>query len=59
MLLAKYDRIYADPFESVDLFVPPLDEAGNNAKSQKCIEYVANRLDFNLFSSRSVGLRGE
>jgi hypothetical protein len=28
-------------------------------KAQKVIEYVANRLDFNLFSPRSVGLKGE
>jgi glutaminase len=140
MLLAKYDRIYADPFESVDVytkqcsvgvnvaqlarmgatlanngknpgtgeqvikaenvpyilstmigsggwawhvglpaksgvgggilavvpgkgaiavFAPPLDEAGNSVKAQKVIQYVANRLDFNLFSPRSVGLKTE
>jgi len=28
-------------------------------KAQKVIEYVANRLDLNLFSPRSVGLKGE
>jgi len=26
-------------------------------KAQKVIEYVANKLDFNLFSPRSVGLK--
>jgi len=44
---------------AIAAFAPPLDEAGNSVKAQKVIEYVANRLDFNLFSSRSVGLRGE
>ena len=38
---------------------PPLDEAGNSVKAQKVIEYVANKLDFNLFSPRSVGLKTE
>ena len=28
-------------------------------KAQKVIEYVANKLDFNLFSPRSVGLKTE
>src|SRR5499426_2766422 len=44
---------------AIAVFAPPLDEAGNSVKAQKVIEYVANRLDFNLFSPRSVGLRGE
>jgi glutaminase len=133
MLLAKYDRIYADPFESVDIytkqcsvgvnatqlarmgatlannginpatgeqvinaeavphilsgsggwawrvglpaksgvgggivaivpgkgaiavFAPPLDEAGNSVKAQRVIEYVANKLHYNLYSPMSVG----
>jgi glutaminase len=44
---------------AIAVFAPPLDEAGNSVKAQKVIEFVANRLDFNLFSPRSVGLRGE
>ena len=37
---------------------PPLDSAGNSVKAQRVIEYVAEKLDFNLFSPRSVGLKG-
>lgn len=44
---------------AIAVFAPPLNEAGNSVKAQKVIEYVANRLDFNLFSPRSVGLKGE
>src|SRR5688572_9963143 len=44
---------------AVAVFAPRLDEAGNSVKAQKVIEYVARRLDFNLFSPRSVGLKGE
>src|SRR5690242_8337667 len=44
---------------AIAVFAPLLDEAGNSVKAQKVIEYVANRLDFNLFSPRSVGLKGE
>ena len=44
---------------AIAVFAPPLDEAGNSVKAQKVIAYVANRLDFNLFSPRSVGLKGE
>src|SRR6476660_7400045 len=44
---------------AIAVFAPPLDEAGNSVKAQKVIEYVANRLDFNLFSPRSVGLKSE
>lgn len=44
---------------AIAVFAPPLDEAGNSVKAQKVIEYVANKLDFNLFSPRSVGLKGE
>jgi glutaminase len=42
---------------AIAVFAPPLDEAGNSVKAQKVIQYVANRLDFNLFSPRSVGLK--
>jgi len=44
---------------AIVVFAPPLDEAGNSVKAQKVIEYVANKLDFNLFSPRSVGLKTE
>jgi glutaminase len=42
---------------AIAVFAPPLDEAGNSVKAQKVIQLVANRLDFNLFSPRSVGLK--
>jgi glutaminase len=38
-------------------FAPRLDEAGNSVKAQKVITYVADKLDMNLFSPRSVGLK--
>jgi glutaminase len=41
---------------SVASFAPPLDEAGNSVKAQKVIEYVADKLNYNLFSPMSVGL---
>src|SRR4051812_30083694 len=44
---------------AIAVFAPPLDAAGNSVKAQKVIEYVAGKLDFNLFSPRSVGLKGE
>lgn len=42
---------------AIAVFSPRLDEAGNSVKAQKVIEYVAQKLDLNLFSPRSVGLR--
>lgn len=42
---------------AIAVFAPPLDEAGNSVKAQKTIAYVADRLDINLFSPKSVGLR--
>ena len=42
---------------AIAVFAPPLDEAGNSVKAQEVIEYVANRLDYNLFSPASVGLK--
>lgn len=42
---------------AIAVFAPPLDEAGNSVKAQKVIEQVARKLDFNIFSPRSVGLR--
>ena len=42
---------------AIAVFAPQLDEAGNSVKAQKVIEYVANKLDFNLYSPASVGLK--
>ena len=44
---------------AIAVFSPRLDDAGNSVKAQRVIEYVANKLDFNVFSPRSVGLKGE
>ena len=44
---------------AIAVFAPPLDQAGNSVKAQKTIEYIANKLDLNVFSPRSVGLKGE
>lgn len=44
---------------AIAVFSPRLDEAGNSVKAQKVIEYVARKLDLNVFSPRSVGLKGE
>lgn len=42
---------------AIAVFGPRLDEAGNSVKAQMVIEYVARKLDFNIFSPSSVGLR--
>jgi len=42
---------------AIAVFSPRLDEAGNSVKAQKVIEFVANKLAFNLFSPSSVGLK--
>ena len=42
---------------AIAVFAPPLDEAGNSVKAQEVIKYVATRLDYNLFSPGSVGLK--
>lgn len=42
---------------AIAVFAPPLDEAGNSVKAQKVIDYVAGKLDYNVFSPRSVGLQ--
>jgi glutaminase len=44
---------------AIAVFSPRLDDAGNSVKAQRVIEYVTNKLDFNVFSPRSVGLKGE
>ena len=40
---------------AIGVFAPPLDEAGNSVKAQEVIEYVTNKLNYNLYSPASVG----
>jgi glutaminase len=42
---------------AIAVFAPPLDEAGNSVKAQKVIEYVGDKLNYNLYSPSSVGLK--
>ena len=42
---------------AIAVFAPPLDEAGNSVKAQEVIGYVARKLDYNLYSPASVGLK--
>jgi glutaminase len=42
---------------AIAVFAPPLDEAGNSVKAQKVISYVTQKLDYNLFTPQSVGLK--
>jgi glutaminase len=42
---------------AIAVFSPPLDEAGNSVKAQEVIQYVANKLNYNLYSPASVGLK--
>ena len=42
---------------AIAVFAPPLDEAGNSVKAQEVIKYVASRLEYNLYSPASVGLK--
>ena len=42
---------------AIAVFAPPLDEAGNSVKGQEVIQYVGNKLDLNVFSPASVGLK--
>lgn len=42
---------------AIAVFGPRLDEAGNSVKAQKVIEYVARKLNYNVFSPNSVGLK--
>ncbi len=45
------------PWQGCDMphFAPPLDEAGNSVKAQEVIEYVSDKLNYNLYSPASVG----
>jgi glutaminase len=40
---------------AIAVFAPPLDEAGNSVKAQEVIQFVTNKLNYNLFSPASVG----
>jgi glutaminase len=42
---------------AIAVFAPPLDDAGNSVKAQRVIAYVANKLEINLYSPASVGLK--
>lgn len=42
---------------AIAVFAPPLDEAGNSVKAQKVIDYVTQKLNYNLFSPSSVGFK--
>ena len=42
---------------AIAVFAPRLDDAGNSVKAQKVIEYVANKLNLDIFSPGSVGLK--
>lgn len=42
---------------AIAVFAPPLDEAGNSVKAQEVIRYVAEKLNYNLYSPSSVGLK--
>jgi glutaminase len=42
---------------AIAVFSPPLDEAGNSVKAQEVIQYVSARLDLNIYSPASVGLK--
>jgi glutaminase len=40
---------------AIVVFAPPLDEAGNSVKAQEVIEFVTQKLHYNLYSPSSVG----
>jgi glutaminase len=40
---------------AIAVFAPPLDEAGNSVKAQEVIQYVTQKLNYNLYSPDSVG----
>jgi glutaminase len=42
---------------AIAVFAPPLDEAGNSVKAQEVIQYVSDKLNYDLFSPSSVGLK--
>jgi len=42
---------------AIAVFAPPLDEAGNSVKAEEVIRYVAEKLNYNIFSPSSVGFK--
>ena len=42
---------------AIAVFSPPLDEAGNSVRGQETIQYVANKLDLNIYTPASVGVK--
>ncbi len=40
---------------AIVVFAPPLDDAGNSVKAQEVIEFVTQKLHYNLYSPSSVG----
>lgn len=42
---------------AIAVFAPPLDEAGNSVKAQRVIEWVSQKLNYNLYSPTSVGFK--
>jgi len=44
---------------AIAVLAPPLDDACNSVKAQEVIEYVANKLNYNLYSPESVGWKSE
>ncbi|MGA3211115.1 MAG: glutaminase A [Terriglobales bacterium] len=42
---------------AIAVFAPPLDDAGNSVKAQEVIEYVAKKLDYDIYTPASVGLK--
>jgi glutaminase len=40
---------------AIAVFAPPLDEAGNSVKAQEVIDYISEKLHYNLYSPASVG----
>jgi glutaminase len=42
---------------AIAVFAPPLDDAGNSVKAQEVIRYVAEKLNYNIYSPSSVGLK--
>lgn len=42
---------------AIAVFAPPLDEAGNSVKAQEVIDYISEKLNYNLFSPSSVSLK--
>lgn len=42
---------------AIAVFAPPLDEAGNSVKAQEVIDFVSQRLNYDLYSPTSVELK--